>query len=104
MSYKSAAALEMAVKATASASPMDTGRAVSAFYFHRLLYRVFANGNDSFVLKGGQAMLARTMSSALSACSSFPLTLSLTRCSLKKRSALRPRTESRSKGCEPVTI
>lgn len=36
MRYKSAAALEMAVKATASASPMDTGRAVSAFYFQRM--------------------------------------------------------------------
>ena len=31
MRYKSAAALEMAVKSAASASPMDTGRAVSAF-------------------------------------------------------------------------
>ena len=61
MRYKSAVALEMAVKATASASPMDTGRTVAAFYFHRLLCRVFANGNDSFVLKGGQAMLARTV-------------------------------------------
>lgn len=60
MRYRSAAALEMAVKAAASASPMDTGRAVSAFYFHRLLCRVFAGGNDSFVLKGGRAMLART--------------------------------------------
>jgi hypothetical protein len=60
MRYKSAAALEMAVKAAASASPMETGRAVSAFYFHRLLCRVFAGGNDSFVLKGGRAMLART--------------------------------------------
>lgn len=53
MRYKSAAALEMAVKSAASASPMDTGRAVSAFYFHRLLCRVFAGGNGSFVLKGG---------------------------------------------------
>lgn len=61
MRYKSAAALEMAVKSAASASPMDTGRAVSAFYFHRLLCRVFAGGNGSFVLKGGRAMLARTV-------------------------------------------
>lgn len=50
MRYRSAAALEMAVKSAASASPMDTGRAVSAFYFHRLLCRVFAGGNGSFVL------------------------------------------------------
>lgn len=55
MKYKSAAALEMAVKSAAAASPMDTGRAVTAFYFHRLLCRVFADGNDSFVLKGGRA-------------------------------------------------
>lgn len=60
MRYKSAAALEMAVKSAAVASPMETGRAVSAFYFHRLLCRVFAGGNGSFVLKGGRAMLART--------------------------------------------
>lgn len=60
MRYKSAAAHEMAVKSAAAASPIDTGRAVSAFYFHRLLCRVFADGNDSFVLKGGRAMLART--------------------------------------------
>lgn len=40
---------------------METGRAISAFWFHRLLCRVFANGNDRFVLKGGQGMLARTV-------------------------------------------
>ena len=61
MRYKSAFALEMAVKAAAVASPMETGLAMSAFYFHRLLCRVFAGGNDSFVLKGGRAMLARTV-------------------------------------------
>lgn len=37
MRYKTLAALEMAVKAAAKASPMDTGRAVTGFYFHRLL-------------------------------------------------------------------
>jgi hypothetical protein len=61
MRYKSAFALEMAVKAAAAASPMDTGLAVSAFYFHRLLCRVFAGDSDSFVLKGGRAMLARNV-------------------------------------------
>lgn len=61
MRYKSAAALEMAVKAAAAASPMETGLAVSSFYFHRLLCRVFVGGNESFVLKGGRAMLARTV-------------------------------------------
>lgn len=61
MRYKSAAALEMAIKAAAAASPADTSRAIASFYFHRLLCRVFAGGNRSFVLKGGQAMLARTV-------------------------------------------
>lgn len=61
MKYKSAAALEMAVKTAAVASPFDTDRAMSSFYFHRLLCRVFAGSNHSFVLKGGQSMLARTI-------------------------------------------
>ena len=60
-SYKSARALEMAVKEAAKASSLDTGRAVSSFYFHRLFCRVFADGNEAFVLKGGQSMLARTL-------------------------------------------
>lgn len=59
--YKSPVALEMAVKEAAKASPQDTGRAIAGFYFHRLLCRVFANGNSSFVLKGGQSVLARTL-------------------------------------------
>lgn len=61
MTYKSPAALEMAVKEAAKASPQDTGRAISGFYFHRLLCRVFAGGDNSFVLKGGQSVLARTL-------------------------------------------
>lgn len=61
MTYKSAAALEMAVKEAAKASPQDTGRAIAGFYFHRLLCRVFADGNGSFVLKGGHGALARTI-------------------------------------------
>lgn len=61
MRYETPAALEMAVREAAKASPLDTGRAISGFYFHRLLCRVFANGNASFVLKGGQGMLARTI-------------------------------------------
>ena len=60
MTYKSAGALEMAVKTAASASDLDTSRAIASFYFHRLLCRIFADGNDAFVLKGGQSMLART--------------------------------------------
>lgn len=61
MTYRSAAALEMAVKQVAKDSPLDTNRALAGFYFHRLLCRVFADGNDSFVLKGGQGVLARTL-------------------------------------------
>lgn len=49
------------MKEAAKASSLDTGRAVSSFYFHRLLCRVFADGNEAFVLKGGQSMLARTL-------------------------------------------
>lgn len=61
MTYKSPAALEMAVKEAAKASRQDTGRAIAGFYFHRLLCRVFAGGNSSFVLKGGHGALARTL-------------------------------------------
>lgn len=61
MPYKSAAALEMAVKEAAKASPQDTNRAISDFYFHRFLCRIFANSNDTFVLKGGHGVLARTI-------------------------------------------
>lgn len=59
--FKSPRALEMAVKEAAKLSPMDTGKAVSSFYFHRLLCRVFADDSMGFVLKGGQGMLARTL-------------------------------------------
>lgn len=51
----------MAVKAAAKASPLDTGRAISGFYFHRLLCRIFSNEGSPFLLKGGQSMLARTV-------------------------------------------
>ena len=61
MAYKSATALEMAVKEAAKASSQDTNRAISGFYFHRLLCRVFTDGNASFVLKGGHGVLARTL-------------------------------------------
>lgn len=61
MRYKTPNALEMAVKAAAKDSPLDTGRAVSGFYFHRLLCRIFSDPGMGFVLKGGQSMLARTV-------------------------------------------
>ncbi len=51
----------MAVKQAAKESSQDTGRAIAGFWHHRLLCRVFADGNRSFVLKGGHAMLARTV-------------------------------------------
>lgn len=60
MRYKTPNALEMAVKAAAKDSPLETGRAVSGFYFHRLLCRIFSDPESGFVLKGGQSMLART--------------------------------------------
>jgi hypothetical protein len=61
MKYKTPAALEMAVKQAAKNSKQDTNRAISGFYFHRLLCRVFDGNSDEFVLKGGQGMLARTI-------------------------------------------
>lgn len=61
MTYKTSAALEMAVKQAARESPQDTNRAIAGFWRHRLLCRVFANANRSFVLKGGHAVLARTV-------------------------------------------
>ena len=60
MAYATPTALEMAVKAAAKASSLDTGRAVSGFYFHRFLCRIFSRQDTPFVLKGGQSMLART--------------------------------------------
>lgn len=53
MRYKTAAALEMAVRNAAKASPQDTNRAIAGFYFHRLLCRVFSEPEPRFVLKGG---------------------------------------------------
>ena len=60
MAYATPTALEMAVKAAAKASSLDTGRAVSGIYFHRFLCRIFSRQDSPFVLKGGQSMLART--------------------------------------------
>lgn len=60
MNYTSSKALEMAVKTAAKNSPLDTNRAISGFYFHRLLCRIFSEPSTPFVLKGGLGMLART--------------------------------------------
>lgn len=62
MRYKTPEALGMAVTAAARMSGMDVGRAISGFYFHRLLCRVFSVPDSPFLLKGGQSMLARTPS------------------------------------------
>jgi len=62
MRYRTPAALEMAVKAEAKASPVDTNKAIAGFYFDRLLCRIFSEDDPSFVLKGGQSMIARTVS------------------------------------------
>ena len=59
MRYKTPAALEQAVKAAALKSSRDTSRAISGFYHDRLLCRVFAADKPTFVLKGGQSMLAK---------------------------------------------
>lgn len=61
MRYKTPAALEMTAKAAARRSALDTGRAMTGFYFHRLLCRIFSDPHRAFVLKGGQSMLARTV-------------------------------------------
>ena len=50
MAYATPTALEMAVKAAAKASSLDTGRAVSGFYFHRFLCRIFSRQDSPFVL------------------------------------------------------
>lgn len=58
--YATPRALEMALKAAAKASPLDTNRAIANFYFHRLLCRIFHEQDSAFVLKGGLGLLART--------------------------------------------
>ena len=61
MVYSMSDDLDKAIKAAAKASPMDTNKAYAGFFFHRLLCRVFSDPNSSFLLKGGQSMLARTV-------------------------------------------
>ncbi len=57
--YKTYRAMEQAVKAAAKASGRDVNRAIQAFYHDRFLCRVFSADRPSFILKGGQSMLAR---------------------------------------------
>lgn len=57
--YKTYRAMEQAVKAAAKASGRDVNKAIQAFYHDRFLCRVFSADSPSFILKGGQSMLAR---------------------------------------------
>ena len=59
MKYKTPQALEQAVKAAASKSGRDTHEAITEFYHDRFLCRVFSSNEPSFILKGGQSMLAK---------------------------------------------
>lgn len=61
MGYATPRALEMALKEAARKSPLGTSRAISGFYFHRLLCRIFSDPCSPFILKGGQGMLARML-------------------------------------------
>lgn len=66
MAFKTARAMEMAVKEAAKASPIDTNKAIKNFYLDRLLCRVFSEEEPAFILKGGQSMLARTVDARVS--------------------------------------
>lgn len=59
MRYKSATALEQAVKAAARKSGRDVNKAIAAFWRDRLLCRVFSTPEPAFALRGGQGMLAK---------------------------------------------
>lgn len=61
MKYKTARALEMAVKEAARKSSRDTNRAIADFYNGRLIERIFSEDRPAFVLKGGRGMLARSI-------------------------------------------
>lgn len=57
--YKTYRAMEQAVKAAAKTSGRDVNKAIQAFYHDRFLCRIFSTNSPSFILKGGQSMLAR---------------------------------------------
>lgn len=60
--FSSPQAQMQAVREAARRSPMDTKRAADSFPRDRLLCRIFCEGIPSFVVKGGQRMLAYTTS------------------------------------------
>lgn len=57
--YRSPEALRMAVNAAARRDARGPAVAAAAFYVDRLLYRVFWRGDETFILKGGQSLIAR---------------------------------------------
>ncbi len=57
--YKTPQGLMQAVKAAAKASGRDVNKAIAGFYHDRFLCRVFSGETPSFVLKGGQCLLAK---------------------------------------------
>lgn len=59
MRYGSPEALNQAIKSAAIKSPLETDKAIHAFFFDRFLCRVFNDKESAFVLKGGQNILAR---------------------------------------------
>lgn len=58
--FSNSKAQMQAVREAARRSPRDTGKEIEAFARDRLLCRVFSETHPSFILKGGQGMLART--------------------------------------------
>ncbi|WP_216387063.1 nucleotidyl transferase AbiEii/AbiGii toxin family protein [Arcanobacterium phocae] len=59
--YRTARALELAVKESAKKSSQDTNRAIEGYYAGRFLERIFSEDPPAFILKGGRGMLARTI-------------------------------------------
>ena len=56
--YKTYRAMDQAVKAAAKTSGRDVNKSIQAFYHDRFLCRIFSADSPSFILKGGQSMLA----------------------------------------------
>lgn len=57
--YATPAAFDRAIKKAVKSSGVNSGEGYRQALRDRFLCRVFANGNDSFVLKGGSGLLAR---------------------------------------------
>ncbi|USR79011.1 nucleotidyl transferase AbiEii/AbiGii toxin family protein [Arcanobacterium pinnipediorum] len=59
--YRTARALELAVKESAKKSSQNTNHALEGYYTGRFLERIFSEDPPAFILKGGRGMLARTI-------------------------------------------